>query len=421
MAIDNRKQQLIDKLLNTSNFSASNEQVKSVITKLAINPIYPIILIGGTNGKGSTCAYLSTILSSAGYKVGVYTSPHVFDYNERIKINNEQVSDNILAVALETVISAANCNLGIFKAFTLASHIIFQDQNIDIAIVEVGLGGAKDTTNLFTPTISAITTVALDHCDKLGYTCEEIGLEKAQIFRSQHPAFFGNTNIPDSVIEYALKINANLHVAGTDFHPSIRGNCWDFISKAGNYYGLPLPNLRGKEQLNNAALAIAILDELKAKCPVSLAQIKSGLLKTQLIGRFQVMPGFPQIIFDTAHNPQAVKVMTQNMVQLPFAKNNYALLGIANDKDWRQILTISAKSFSNWVLAPLNNGRSSDISELKAELLKLGIAENKITLFSDLDTAFRTSFKQLNTEDRLVCFGSFIVIEACYKAYQEVK
>ncbi len=409
------KQQLIKKLLATDNYSAPLTKVKLVADKLGINPKYPIILVGGTNGKGSTCAFLTTILGNAGYKVGTFTSPHVFDYNERISLNNNPVSDNELEVALSDVISASEKNLGLFKSFVIASHLVFSKHKVDIAIIEVGIGGLNDATNIFTPRVSAISSIGMDHCELLGNSIEEIGLNKAGIFRSNQPALIAGDNIPESVTKYAESINAKLQIIGKDFNYQKQSISWDFISNSINYYGLPMPSLRGNEQLNNAALSIAILNSIRDKFPVNLGQIKSGLLQTSLVGRFQVLPGTPQIVLDTAHNPQAIEMLIQNMLKLPFAKHNLAVFGCAKDKDWQQALKIIGDRFDHWYLARLPNERSADVNEIKSFLLENGYKTSQIECFDDISTAVNKAHLQLGKEDRLVCFGSFLIVESAYK------
>lgn len=420
MATLKTKQELIDYLLSSNNFSPTSKS-ETIIAQLGIKPAYPIILVGGTNGKGSTCAYLTTILTNAGYKVGSFTSPHVFEYNERITVNNQPITDIKLAAALNKITAASEINLGLFKTFHLASHLIFAEEKIDIAVIEVGIGGKLDATNLFDPTISAITCVDLDHCELLGSTKEEIGLQKAGIYRPHQPAFFADTQIPHSVIDYAAAIDADLNLLGREFGFVRHEISWDFYCPELSYYSLPLPSLRGQEQLQNAALALAILTKLRSKFPVNLAQIKFGLLETKLIGRFQILPGMPQIIIDTAHNPQAIEHMLKNMVQLQFAKQNFAVFGVADDKDWRQILDLASSSFTKWFLAPLPSPRSSDPKQLKEYLVALGLNPDSISIHANVESALNTAYHELSADDRLVCFGSFLVVDAAYKAIQKVR
>jgi dihydrofolate synthase/folylpolyglutamate synthase len=410
------KQQLIQHLLHTTNFNATLLDVKDTIKALSLIPSYPIILIAGTNGKGSTCAYLSTILIQGGYKVGTFTSPHVFDYNERITINNQTLSDEELNYYLKQVIHHSQVNLGIFKTFTVAAHLAFNAAKVDIAICECGIGGSNDCTNLFEPSVAAITTVALDHCHILGDTIEQIALEKAGIYRRGKPALFGSLEVPQSLRNYATKIKAYFSSYGNEFKVKRNHLSWDYYSQDNNYYTLPYPNLRGAEQIDNAALALACLGKLQAQFPLSLNQIKEGLLHTSLIGRFQVLPGQPHIIMDTAHNPQAVEALVQNMLKLPFAPNSYALFASAQDKDWQTIVKIAAKHFAGWYIAPLGSERSLDVKQLSAHLSFCGISQ--ITIGNSLEHSFNTAIAKLNDQDRLVCFGSFLVVEAALKALQ---
>src|SRR5579863_8815905 len=333
--------QQISYLLTADEFADNLPAIKESITKLNLSPTYPSILVAGTNGKGSTCAYLTTILTIAGYKVGTFTSPHLFKYNERICINNQPIDNDNLSLILQQIINACPENPGFFKAFTLCAHLYFIQQKVDIAVIEVGVGGLNDVTNLFEPTISAITTIALDHCKILGNTLDQIGTQKAGIFRPYKLAFIGMKKPPQSIIDYAKKINAPLQILGTDFTYTRHELSFDIRCKNGDYFSLPYPALRGMEQLANGSLAISILNELKPNFPVSLSAIKTGLLQTRLPGRLSILPGTPQIILDVAHNEEAVSQMLKNMLKLPFVKHNYAVFGIANDKDVSAIITLA--------------------------------------------------------------------------------
>lgn len=410
----------INTILNTSNFVASEDELKVVIQVLNISPTYPIILVGGTNGKGSTCAYLTTILVHAGYNVGTFTSPHLFEYNERIKVNNTNIDNETLNNVLEKILNYSN-TLGLFKTFTLASHLIFQEKKIDIAIVEVGLGGKNDPTNLFEPYISAITGVDYDHCDILGESLEKIGKEKSGIYRSNKYALYGSQNPPTSITNAINNIGAIPYLFSHDFDYKRNEYSWNFISQKLNLYSLPFPSMRGKEQLDNATLAIAILSLLRDKFPVNSSQIKNGLLQTSLIGRFQVMPGTPQIVFDTAHNEQAVETMYNNVLKLHYAKRNFALFGIAEDKNWQNIIKKHAKNFDHWFVAPIKSVKSVDAIQIKELLRTLGIKDSSITISNSIADSFETAYKQLKSDDRLVCFGSFLTIEEAYKTFQGIR
>lgn len=412
----------IDHLLTTHNFKNNLDIIKHIILELKIMPDYPIILIGGTNGKGSVCAYLTTILTGAGYNVGSFTSPHVLRYNERISINNVPIDDITLNSALEVVMNVDchamatndNYNLGLFKTFTLAAHLIFMARKIDIAIIEVGIGGKSDITNLFEPLISAITNVDYDHSDLLGDTLEKIGEEKSGIFRENKWGFFGSSKIPKSVINTARQIGTKLQQFGLDFGIIKHELCFDVFCQERTFYSLPYPAGRGFEQTQNAALAIAILSKLHNLFPVSLASQKTGLLASKLIGRFQLMPGLPQNILDVAHNLQAVTHMLENMLKLPFAKSNYAVFGIAKDKDASAIIRVCNDKFDKWFIAKTNSERSMPVTDLARLLIENGVKPDQIVSCTTISEAYAKAHSCAKDTDRIISFGSFLVVEEVY-------
>jgi dihydrofolate synthase/folylpolyglutamate synthase len=407
--------QQISYLLTSDEFADNLSMAKQAISVLNLSPTYPIVLVAGTNGKGSTCAYLTTILTIAGYKVGTFTSPHLFEYNERICINNQPIDNDNLSLALQQVINACPGNIGLFKAFTLSAHLHFIQQKIDIAIIEVGIGGLNDATNLFEPTISVITTIAYDHCKILGNTLELIGAQKAGIFRPYKPAFIGMKNPPESVIDYAKKINAPLQILGIDFAYTRHELSFDVHCKDSKYFSLPYPALRGMEQLANASLAISVLNELKSDFPISLSAIKTGLLQTKLPGRLSILPGQPQIILDVAHNAEAVAQMLKNMLKLPFVKHNYAVFGIANDKDIAAVTRLAKDHFSKWFIAPINSKRSINNDALTRIMQDNKIDKSQIISCKTISAAVKHAKSISTNNDRIVCFGSFLVVEEAYK------
>lgn len=399
---------LIDKLLETNNFD--HQDLNPLINK--IKPNYPIILVGGTNGKGSVCAYLTTILTISGYKVGTYTSPHVFRYNERISINNTPVDDQILSEALENIMHQTSSPIGLFKTFTLAAHNIFINNNIDIAIVEVGIGGKHDITNAFTPEISVVTNVNFDHCELLGNTLEEIGKEKSGVYRSNKCGFYGSDTPVKSLINYANDIGCKLQIFGKDFGIKKQEFSFDVWCGNKNFYSLPYPQLRGETQPNNVALALAVLEKLREKFPVSTGMIKTGLLQTSLVGRFQVLPGSPQIILDVAHNSHSVTNMLSNMLKLPFAPQSVAVFGIAKEKDANQIIQLCKNSFDKWFIAKTSHQRGLDSEIISQILLNNGIEMQNIIKCESISMAYKQA--SLCTNARITCFGSFLVVEEAY-------
>ena len=408
---------LVDYLASCNNSLPDHNSIQSCIKKLNIIPKYPIILVGGTNGKGSVCAYLSTLLSMAGYRVGSFTSPHVFKYNERICINNQSVDDFALVSALHEVINASqmhttSLNLGLFRSFTLAAHLLFMQRNVDIAIFEVGIGGLNDITNLFSPTISAITNVALDHCEILGNTIDEIALQKAGIYRSGQYAFYGSINPPPNLVGYAKQIGAKFQQFEIDFGVVQNELSFDVWCQNKNYYTLPYPSLRGEAQANNVALALAVLNKLHQQFPISNGVIKTGLLKTTLVGRFQVIPGSPQVILDVAHNVHSVTNMLHNMLKLPFASRTVAVFGIAKDKNTSEIINLCRDAFDCWFIAKINNERGLKAGEIRHILKNNCVSEQNIIECETIELAYLKACEA--KFDRIICFGSFLVVEEVY-------
>lgn len=294
-------------------------------------------------------------------------------------------------------------------------------QDIDIAIIEVGIGGKNDVTNLFEPTISAITTVSYDHCDILGNSLDEIGIEKAGIFRPQKWAFYGSSKPPQALIDYTQQIDTKFQQFGVNFGLVKQELCFDVWCEDKKYFTLPYPGLRGDTQPNNVALALAILNKLQDKFPLSTGTIKTGILQTKLIGRFQLLPGLPQIILDVAHNTQAVTVMLQNMLKLPFAKRNFAVFGIANDKDVSQVIQLCKDSFDRWYVAKINKPNGLSASQLAEILQQNGVLKQNIIECENVSMAYQQASKYLNNEDRLICFGSFLVVEDTHKTIQSTR
>ncbi|MBP9741828.1 MAG: hypothetical protein KBD37_00550 [Burkholderiales bacterium] len=435
--------QVIEYLSSTTDCDPNLIKSRACITALNLKPTYPIILIGGTNGKGSVCAYLSTILTQGGYLVGSFTSPHVFKYNERICINTQPIDDEILTNVLEQIINNWNQhqlpNLGIFKAFMLAAHLIFIQKKVDIAVIEVGIGGRHDITNLFEPLISAITNVELDHCELLGNTLEAIGREKSGIFRPGKYSFFGDDTPPISLIEYAQEIGTKFERFGINFgitrHNIIlndikdnvntssgisgHNSCFDVWCGNKKYYSLPYPSLRGDNQPKNVALSLAILNKLQHQFPLSISTIKSALLNTNLIGRFQVMPGLPQIILDVAHNPHAITNMLQNMLKLPFNRQTIAVFGIAKDKDAEQVIQLCSGYFEKWFIAKTKHDRGLTTQYIAAMLKNNLVLEQNIIQCVSIAEACIKAYQYSCA--RIICFGSFLVVEEAYTTISNMR
>ena len=282
------------------------ERVAQVKQRLNLHPDFPIIVVGGTNGKGSVCAVLESILHAAGYRVGCYTSPHLLDYNERVRIGKQQASDAELCASFAQIEQVrGDIPLTYFEFGTLAAMQCFIEHKVEVAILEVGLGGRLDAVNVFDSDCAVVTNVDIDHTDYLGDTREAIAYEKAGIFRSGKVAICADADVPQAITDHAGKIGAQLWRIGQEFGFTPHQGQWDYRSIVGARNSLPYPALRGAYQLHNASAALAALDALKDKLPVSMESVRRGLVEVALPGRFQVVPGKPMLILDVAHNPHA--------------------------------------------------------------------------------------------------------------------
>jgi dihydrofolate synthase/folylpolyglutamate synthase len=310
------------------------ERVKQVKDGLGIHFDCPVIIVGGTNGKGSTCAMLESILLQAGYRVGLYTSPHLIDFNERARINGEAVSDEALIENFEIVeAQRGTTSLTYFEFTTLAILKLFAKANLDAVILEVGLGGRLDAVNIIDADVAIVTSVDIDHQEYLGNTREQIGYEKAGIFRHGKAAICSDPLPPKSLVEHAETIGADLWLLGRDFNYAGDKQQWGYGGRNQRRNSLGYPSLRGANQLLNASAALAALEVLRHRLPVGAQEVRNGLVMVELPGRFQVLPGRPSVILDVAHNPHAAATLAQNLDNMAFHPYTYAVFGTMHDKD----------------------------------------------------------------------------------------
>ena len=394
-------------------------------TRLADKPIFTV---AGTNGKGSVVTYLSTILDRAGYQVGTYTSPHLVHFNERIRLNGEPVADERIVAAFERVEAARAVtgeNLTYFEFTTLAAMEVFLAADVDVLVLEVGLGGRLDAVNLYDADVAVVTGVALDHQDYLGGTREAIALEKIGIARSGQPIVVADPDMPVAARKQLAEKGAIVYLIGEEFgfeplpgeegKPSIQWRYWlrkpgtpvEAIQRRG---GLAYPGLRGKIQLRNAAAAMTAIDCLQDRLPVAMGAIRRGLLESELAGRFQVIPGPPDLVLDVAHNPEAASVLAINLGQLAFAHTQHGVLGMMADKDLAGVLQPLLKQINRWYLAPLASPRSATPAQLQAALLSLGVPASQMTCFENPVAAYAAARKNAAESDRIVAFGSFLTV-----------
>lgn len=394
------------------------DRVGEVKARLAQKPRGPVIVVGGTNGKGSTCAYLESIYAFAGFRVGCYTSPHLLAYNERIRIDRAVVDDAALCRAFARVEAARPAAGGIeltyFEFSTLAAWEAFAEREVDVTILEVGLGGRLDAVNVYDADCAVVTGIALDHTDWLGPTRETIGFEKAGIFRSGRPAICADPEPPQSLLDHAAAIGADLRLLGRDFGYFGDKTQWAFwwrdmaspetpVRRRG---GLALPALRGACQLRNASAALTVVESLRERLPVSMDAIRRGLAEPELNGRFQVMPGRPVVVLDVAHNPEAVGGLAANLGEMGFFETTYAVVGMLSDKDIAGALATLAGKIDHWCTATLAVPRGSAAAQLTAAI-EQGRLGGRVLEFASPAEAFAYAAKAAGENDRIVAFGSF--------------
>ena len=339
------------------------ERVAQVFARMQIRLQSPVFIVGGTNGKGSTCAMLESILRAAGYRTGLYTSPHLVNYNERVRIAGAEAGDDQLCEGFEAVEAARGAvPLTYFEFGTLAALRVFHQSAIEAAVLEVGLGGRLDAVNAIDADCAILTSVGIDHVDYLGADRESIGREKAGIFRPHRPAVIAEPDPPHSV-QGAV---GNKLFLGRDFGFERQESQWSYWGPRGKRAGLAHPALRGGVQLRNAAAVLCALDALEL--PVAMHEVRRGLAEVALPARFQVLPGRPQVILDVAHNVEAARNLAENLAASGFAPETIAVCGMLRDKDVAGVLRALAPRITRWHLAALAGPRAASAQDLETNL-----------------------------------------------------
>ncbi|MFZ3323697.1 MAG: bifunctional tetrahydrofolate synthase/dihydrofolate synthase [Usitatibacter sp.] len=386
------------------------DRVREVADRMGIERVPVVVTIGGTNGKGSTCAILERILLEAGYRVGLYTSPHLLRYNERVRVQGEEVSDEALVESFERVEAARQSTaLTYFEYGTLGALDIFGRSKLDAVILEVGLGGRLDAVNIVDADVAAVVSVDLDHQAYLGNDRESIGFEKAGIYRAGRAAIFGDTNPPERLVAHAKAIGADLQILGRDFHPEAQERQWDFIGRRGAKRALPIPALRGRWQLKNASVALAALDEIADRCPVSLGEVKRGLTNVRLPGRLQALPGRPQVVLDVAHNPHAARALADGLGDMGFFERTFAVFAILGDKDIGGVIDAMRGRVDQWFVSSAAAERAAPAQRVAELLAERGLAGATRT-FATVTAAFEEARREAGPNDRIVAFGSFYTV-----------
>jgi dihydrofolate synthase / folylpolyglutamate synthase len=416
--------------LHPKTIDMSLERVRTVARRLNIGFDCPVVIVGGTNGKGSTCTLIASILQQAGYKVALHTSPHLVRFNERAVFNGAEVADAVLVPYLERVEAARvggfdrlspsglqEISLTYFEFTLLAILLWFMDCAPDAVVLEVGLGGRLDAVNIIDADVSVVTSVDLDHIEYLGPTREHIGWEKAHIYRAGRPAICADPVPPQRLVEYAHSIGADLWLFGRDFNYSGDKQQWNWAGRGMRRSALAYPGLRGANQLLNASAALAVLDALKDKLPVSQQAVRTGLLVAEIPGRFQVLPGRPTVILDVAHNPHAAAVLAQNLEQMGFYAYTWAVFGAMKDKDLDGVIEKLKASVDHWLLTDLPTPRAASAAQLQEKLAAHGIVgssekgkERVIQTFASPAQALARAKAAAGQDDRILVFGSFYTV-----------
>jgi dihydrofolate synthase/folylpolyglutamate synthase len=393
------------------------ERVAEVAARMAIRIVSPVATVAGTNGKGSTCALLESIYRRAGYRTGLYTSPHLARFNERVRVDGVELDDAALVAAFDVVEAARTtaCTptpLTYFEFTTLAALHRFTREPPDVLILEVGLGGRLDAVNLVDADVAVVTTIDVDHVEYLGPTREHIGAEKAGIFRRGKRAICGDPDPPRTLVEHAQAIGAPLWRIGVDYRYDEQGTQWRYEGPGGNRYGLPHPALRGRYQLGNAATALAAIDALRERLPVAASAVREGLVHVDLAGRFQVLPGRPTIVLDVAHNPHAARALAGTLSSMGYHPRTLAVFGMLADKDIEAVARALAPLVDAWYVAPLPGPRGASVARVEAALRAAGVEQDAIRRFDDVAHAFGAARADASDADRIAAFGSFLTVAA---------
>ena len=392
-------------------------RVREVADRLALRFACPVITVAGTNGKGSTCAMLEAILLQAGYRTGVYTSPHLVHFEERCRLSGQAVSAETLAEAFATVDAArGTVSLTYFEFSTLAILWLMSRADLDAVILEVGLGGRLDAVNIVDTDCAVITSIDLDHMAILGKDRETIGREKAGIMRAGRPVVVSDPVPPQSVLEHAEAIGADLWRFGRDFNFSGDKQQWSWAGRGRRYSGMAYPALRGANQLVNASGVLAALDALRTRIPVTAQAVRNGLAMVELPGRFQIVPGQPVLVLDVAHNPHSVAALAENLDAMGFYPTTHAVFGAMADKDLQPMLQRVGPLVDRWYFTDLPLPRAASAADLQqawqAQNTRKDVASS---VHADPQAALQVAVAAADPADRIIVFGSFYTVGGVLK------
>ena len=371
-------------------------------------PAFPLISVAGTNGKGSTVAYLESILLAAGYRVCAHTSPHLLRYNERIRLDGKPIADSLLLDAFDQVDAArGDTSLTYFEFATLAAMAVSRSEAVDVALFEVGLGGRLDAVNLFDADIAVITAIGIDHVEYLGGDRESIGREKAGIMRATKPVIVSDAQPPASVAHAADAIGAQPHWLGKDFDYTLDSQRWEWRGAGRRLPDLPRLPMPGEYQYRNASGAIAALECLALNVPARA--VRTGLTGATVAGRFEQVSEAPDVFLDVGHNAQATQAMASILDELPSQGRTIAVVGMLENKQHRHALRALCGRIEQWCLADVDGPRASPARTLADALVSLGDVAPRTSFRSPVE-AFRHAQSEAGPSDRILVFGSFLTV-----------
>ncbi|MDH5516829.1 MAG: bifunctional tetrahydrofolate synthase/dihydrofolate synthase [Gammaproteobacteria bacterium] len=413
--------------LHNTEIELGLERVWQVAQQLGIQAQWPlpVITVAGTNGKGSSVAMLEAIYQHAGYRVGSYTSPHLLNYNERIKINRQPVTDELICEAFEKIDQARQSaadqaiSLSYFEFGTMAALSILKDAELDLLILEVGLGGRLDAVNIIDASVALITPIALDHQSWLGDDRESIAAEKAGVIKPGCRVVYNDPEPAAAVLQKVAVLHADFYCLHKNFRPqtSSAATGWDYFSDSAVLHDLPLPSLPGLHQLDNAAAVIQVTQILSAQLPLTESAITTALTDIRLAGRFQTVSHQPAIIVDVAHNEQAVSMLASSLAQHPCNGRTFAVLAMLEDKTLTQALHQIDAQIDRYYLAGLEGSRSLSADDLK-QRIQNSVSSDKLCCNTTVTEALQQARSAASSDDRIIIFGSFLTVSAAMQYLQ---
>ena len=392
------------------------DRVRRVAHAMRLASLPRVITIAGTNGKGSSVAMLESIYMAAGYRTGVYTSPHLVSYNERIRTQRAPVTRDAICKAFERIEQArADTPLTYFEFGTLAALQIFSRSNLDVLMLEVGMGGRLDAANIVDSDVAYIVSIGRDHTQWLGERRDQIAREKAGIMRYQRPVVCADINPPNSIFESAVNAGARLWQINQDFAYQQQDNLWSWSESA---YGvdtkltdLPFVNIPGDKQLLNAAGVLCVISRMQKALPVTHKQIADGLNTVRIPGRLQVIDQQPRLIFDVAHNAESAQCLSQFLSSDECKGRTLAVFAALADKPLEEIAQILLDRVDQWFVAGLEGERGAQGGDLLARILNIHTGTTASS-HDDPVSAYRAALREANSADRIVIFGSFVTVGA---------